>query len=70
MKYLGTTNDNLDLIPKSALTTHTGDTDIHVTAAEKTAWNNKQSALTAGVGISIENGVISVTYGVAAGVSF
>lgn len=70
MKYLGTTNENLDLIPKKSLTDHTGDTTVHVTAEEKAAWNGKQSALTAGAGISIVNGVISVTYGVAAGVSF
>ena len=31
---------------KTALTSHTGDGNIHVTAAQKTTWNNKQNALT------------------------
>ena len=30
----------------TALTTHTGNSDIHVTAAQKTAWSGKQDALT------------------------
>lgn len=34
-----------------------------VTSAEKTAWNNKQNALTAGTNITIENNVISATGG-------
>ena len=38
---------------------HVADTDIHVTAEEKAIWTAKQDALTAGNGISIENGVIS-----------
>lgn len=43
----------------SALTAHTGDTTVHVTAAERTAWNAKQAALTAGDGVTISDGVIS-----------
>ena len=31
---------------QNSLDTHTGNGDIHVTAAQKTAWNNKQNALT------------------------
>ena len=31
---------------KSELSTHTSDTTVHITAAERTAWNAKQSALT------------------------
>ena len=31
---------------KSELSTHTRDTTVHITAAERTAWNAKQSALT------------------------
>lgn len=32
----------------SDLTSHTGNTTVHITAAERTAWNAKQNALTAG----------------------
>ena len=45
----------------SSLTAHTANTDIHTTSAEKSVWNGKQDALTAGSGISINNNVISVT---------
>ena len=31
---------------KTELSTHTSDTTVHITAAERTAWNAKQSALT------------------------
>ena len=31
---------------KTTLTSHAGSSDIHVTAAQKTTWNNKQTALT------------------------
>lgn len=34
-----------DFATASALSTHTGDSDIHVTAADKTAWNGKQDAI-------------------------
>lgn len=44
----------------SDLTAHTGDTTVHITAAERAAWNAKQAAMTAGAGIKIENSVISV----------
>lgn len=43
----------------NTLTAHTADTTIHVTSAEKTAWNAKQDALTAGTNIAINNNVIS-----------
>lgn len=46
---------------------HSGNTDIHVTASEKQTWNAKQNALTAGSGISIQNDVISVTGGTSGG---
>lgn len=42
--------DGIDEL-KSALTSHTSDTDIHVTAADKAAWNAKQDALTVKQGI-------------------
>lgn len=41
--------------------THISNTDIHVTAADKSNWNAKQEALTAGTNIQIQNGVISAT---------
>lgn len=43
----------------NALTAHTANTTIHVTQAEKDAWNAKQDALTAGTNIAINNNVIS-----------
>ena len=43
----------------NTLTAHTADTTIHVTSAEKTAWNAKQDALTAVTNIAINNNVIS-----------
>lgn len=45
----------------NALTAHTANTTVHVTSAEKTAWNAKQDALSAGTGISISNNVISTS---------
>lgn len=42
--------------------THLADTTVHVTAADKTAWNAKQDALTAGTGIDITSNVISASY--------
>lgn len=45
----------------SDLSAHTANTDIHVTAADKTAWSNKQDALTAGDNIIISGNVISTT---------
>ena len=40
---------------------HISDSSIHVTSSDKTTWNAKQNALTAGTGIDITNDVISVT---------
>ena len=40
---------------------HILDTNSHVSASDRNNWNAKQDALTAGSGISIENGVISST---------
>ena len=47
----------------NTLTAHTSDTTIHVTSADKTAWNGKQDALSAGTGIEISGNVISATGG-------
>ena len=38
---------------------HSGNTTMHVTSAEKATWNNKQDILTAGDNIDITNNVIS-----------
>lgn len=46
-----------------ALTAHTANTTVHVTSAEKDAWNAKQDALSAGTGIEISGNVISATGG-------
>jgi len=35
-----------DATARTNLTTHTGNTTVHITAAERTAWNAKQDALT------------------------
>ena len=40
---------------------HVSDTDIHVTVADKTAWNSKQDALTAGTNVQINGTTISAT---------
>lgn len=42
---LGTVVDISGKADKSALDAHTGNTTIHVTAADKTAWNGKQDAI-------------------------
>ena len=44
---------------KSELSTHTSNTTVHITAEERTAWNAKQAALTAGDNITIADNVIS-----------
>ncbi|MBR2250927.1 MAG: hypothetical protein IJ881_00590 [Neisseriaceae bacterium] len=44
----------------SDLSAHTGDTTVHITAAERAAWNAKQAALTAGFGLQISNNEISL----------
>ena len=51
---------------------HVANGDIHVTLADKTAWNAKQNALTAGSNIQINNDVISATdttYGAGTGLT-
>ena len=53
------TQTALDTISNN-LTTHTNNSDIHVTAAEKTTWNNKQDTLIMGNHININNRIISV----------
>lgn len=53
------TNDVISVTGKvdtSAFTTHTADTVIHVTSAEKAAWNGKQDALVSGTNIKTING--------------
>lgn len=46
---------------KTAFDSHNNDNTRHITAAERTKWNAKQDALTAGFGISISSGEISST---------
>lgn len=46
---------------EESLQSHKNDNTRHITAAERTAWNAKQDALTAGFGISISSGEISST---------
>ena len=46
---------------QEALQSHVNDNIRHITAAERTKWNAKQDALTAGFGISISGGEISST---------
>ena len=43
-------------VDTSAFTAHTADTVIHVTSAEKAAWNDKQDALVSGKNIKTING--------------
>ena len=43
-------------VDTSAFTAHTADTVIHVTSAEKAAWNGKQDALVSGTNIKTING--------------
>ncbi len=44
---------------QSAITTHTGNADIHVTAAQKTSWSGKQAALTTDQLAAANSGVTS-----------
>ena len=44
----------------TAITTHTENEDIHVTAAEKESWSNKQDPIKMGNHISINNNTINV----------
>ena len=50
-----------DISLEETVETHTSNDDIHVTLSDKQAWDAKQSALTAGSNIQINNGVISAT---------
>ena len=43
----------------TTLTAHTGNADIHVTAADKTAWDGKQDALTAAQLEAVDSGIDS-----------
>ena len=44
-----------------ALSSHTGNTTVHITAAERTAWNAKQAAITDGAQIGLGYGTSSDT---------
>jgi len=50
-------------VVNGALTAHTANTTVHVTAGDKIYWDGKQDALTAGSGISIQDNVISAEGG-------
>lgn len=54
---------NATSLVNDALTAHTANTTVHVTASEKSTWNGKQDVLSAGTGISITDNVISATGG-------
>ena len=54
---------NATSLVNGALTAHTADSTVHVTSSEKSSWNGKQDALSAGTGISITDNVISATGG-------
>jgi hypothetical protein len=47
----------LGLATASALTTHTNNGDLHVTAAQKTAWDNKQAALSQAQQDAVNSGI-------------
>lgn len=53
------TQEALDIL-KELINYHVGNSDIHVTAAEKETWNRKQDALKMGNHIQIKNDVITV----------
>ena len=57
--YTKTEIDNLltGYATTGALSSHTGDTTIHITASERTAWNGKQNAITDGAQIGLGLGV-------------
>ena len=61
--YTKTEIDNLltGYATSGALSTHTGNTTVHITAAERTAWNAKQNAITDGAQIGLGYGVSSET---------
>lgn len=45
---------------QSDLTTHTSDSTVHVTSAEKQTWNGKQDSLTAGAGLVKDGNTLSI----------
>ena len=59
--YTKTEIDNLlqGYATTGALSSHTGNTTVHITAAERTAWNAKQAAITDGAQIGLGYGVSS-----------
>lgn len=59
--YTKTEIDNLlqGYATTGALSSHTGNTTVHITAAERTAWNAKQAAITDGAQIGLGFGVSS-----------
>ena len=61
--YTKTEIDNLltGYATTGALSSHTGNTTVHITAAERTAWNAKQAAITDGAQIGLGYGVSSET---------
>ena len=61
--YTKTEIDNLltGYATSGALSSHTGNTTVHITAAERTAWNAKQNAITDGAQIGLGYGVSSET---------
>ena len=61
--YTKTEIDNLltGYATSGALSSHTGNTTVHITAAERTAWNAKQAAITDGAQIGLGYGVSSET---------
>ena len=61
--YTKTEIDNLltGYATSGALSSHTGNTTVHITDAERTAWNAKQNAITDGAQIGLGYGVSSET---------
>ena len=57
--YTKTEIDNLltGYATSGALSSHTGNTTVHITDAERTAWNAKQNAITDGAQIGLGSGV-------------
>lgn len=66
--YTKTEIDNLltGYATSGALSSHTGNTTVHITAAERTAWNAKQAAITDGAQIGLGYGQSSENADVAA----
>ena len=63
--YTKTEIDNLlqGYATTGALSSHTGNTTVHITAAERTAWNAKQNAITDGAAIGMGIGVCTTDAG-------